>query len=58
MQARILLLMSSNAKERYEHFTQAYPDVLQREPQRMILSYLGITPGALSRFLKAAARGE
>ena len=41
--------MSSNAKERYEHFITTYPNVTQRVPLKMIASYLGITPEALSR---------
>ncbi len=49
MQNRILMLMSSNAKERYEHFIKTYPDITQRVPLKMVASYLGITPEALSR---------
>ncbi|MEM7575476.1 MAG: Crp/Fnr family transcriptional regulator [Bacteroidota bacterium] len=56
MQVRILLLMSSSARERYEHFLQTYPDIIQRVPQRMIASYLGITPEALSRVRKGMFR--
>jgi CRP-like cAMP-binding protein len=44
--------MSSNAIERYEHFIEGYPDITQRVPQRMIASYLGMTPEALSRARK------
>lgn len=49
LQTRILMLLSSNALERYEHFIDTYPDIVQRVPQRMIASYLGITPEALSK---------
>jgi CRP-like cAMP-binding protein len=52
LQSRIIKLMSSNALERYEHFIGTYPDITQRVPQRMIASYLGITPEALSRVRK------
>lgn len=55
MQSRILMLMSSSAKTRYEHFTETYPDILRRVPQRMVASYLGITPEALSRVRKEAS---
>jgi len=48
LQKRILMLISSNAIERYEHFVQEYPDIAQRVPQRMIASYLGVTPETLS----------
>lgn len=49
LQKRIILLMSATAIERYEHFIATYPDIVQRVPQRMIASYLGITPEALSK---------
>ena len=49
LQRRTLMLMSASALERYEHFEATYPDILQRVPQRMIASYLGITPEALSK---------
>jgi CRP-like cAMP-binding protein len=48
LQRRIIMLMSATAIERYEHFIQTYPDIVQRVPQKMIASYLGITPEALS----------
>lgn len=48
LQQRIILLMSASAIERYEHFITTYPDIVQRVPQKMIASYLGITPEALS----------
>jgi hypothetical protein len=40
--------MRASAIERYEHFIETYPDIVQRVPQKMIASYLGITPEALS----------
>lgn len=48
LQERIIMLMSATAIERYEHFVATYPAIVQRVPQRMIASYLGITPEALS----------
>lgn len=48
LQTRIIMLQSSSAIERYEHFLQSYPDIVQRVPQRMIASYLGVTPETLS----------
>ena len=48
LQKRVILLMSANAKQRYEHFIETYPQLLNRVPQKMIASYLGITPEALS----------
>ncbi|RNC86161.1 MAG: Crp/Fnr family transcriptional regulator [Balneola sp.] len=49
LQERVIMLMSSSAIERYEHFVKTYPEIVQRVPQRMIASYLGITPEALSK---------
>ena len=43
------MLMSATAMERYAHFMEAYPDITQRVPQKMIASYLGISPEALNR---------
>ena len=48
LQKRVILLMSSSAIERYQHFTETYPNITQRVPQRMIASYLGVTPETLS----------
>lgn len=49
LQKRIIMLMSSSAIERYDHFVATYPAITQRVPQKMIASYLGITPEALSK---------
>ncbi|MEO0625393.1 MAG: Crp/Fnr family transcriptional regulator [Bacteroidota bacterium] len=48
LQNRILMLISSNALERYDHFVETYPNILQRVPQKMIASFLGMTPETLS----------
>jgi CRP-like cAMP-binding protein len=53
LQKRIIMLMSSTAIERYQHFIETYPQIVQRVPQRMIASYLGITPEALSKVKRA-----
>lgn len=52
LQKRVIMLMSSSALERYEHFVETYTDIVQRVPQRLIASYLGISPEALSRVRK------
>ncbi len=49
LEKRVRMLMSATALERYEHFLETYPQIVQRVPQRMIASYLGITPEALSK---------
>ena len=48
LQKRIIMLISTPALDRYEHFINAYPDIVQRVPQRMVASFLGITSEALS----------
>lgn len=48
LQKRVIMLMCASALERYEHFLASYPEIVQRVPQKMIASYLGITPEALS----------
>lgn len=49
LQTRIIMLMTAPAIERYDHFVETYPEISQRIPQKMIASYLGITPEALSK---------
>lgn len=48
LQERVIMLMSATAQQRYEHFLKTYPQLTQRVPLKMIASYLGITPEALS----------
>lgn len=49
LQKRVIMLMSASALERYQDFVETYPSIVERIPQRMIASYLGITPEALSK---------
>jgi CRP-like cAMP-binding protein len=49
---RIASLMSMDATERYQHLIREHPLIVQRLPNKIIASYLGITPESLSR-LKA-----
>ena len=48
LQRRVLMMMSTSALERYEFFLATYPELSHRIPQKLIASYLGITPQALS----------
>lgn len=48
-QKRITSAISFTAKARYEDFAACYPEFLQRFPQHIIASYLGITKDTLSR---------
>lgn len=56
IQRRVIMLMSFSAKQRYEHFLETYPQIVNRVPQLMIASYLGITPEALSKIRGDMAR--
>lgn len=56
LQERILMLMSASALKRYHHFEITYPQIIDRVPQKMIASYLGITPQALSKIRSAWAK--
>lgn len=49
MQKRLTSIISLPLEERYKHFTTTYPDIVQRVPQHMIASYMGLTPETLSR---------
>jgi CRP-like cAMP-binding protein len=50
LQRRILSLLNSNAKERYEQLLASYPNLFQRVPKTLIASYLGVSRETLSRF--------
>jgi CRP-like cAMP-binding protein len=52
---RVYALIGTSARQRYEEFIKAYPDLTQRVPQWMIASYLGITPESLSRVCREVA---
>ena len=56
LQRRVIMLMSSFTKDRYNSFLSTYPKLPNRVPQRMIASYLGITPQALSTIRGDIAR--
>jgi len=51
-QKRMQSAMSYTAEERYEDLISNYPQFLQRFPQNMIASYLGLSPETLSRLKK------
>lgn len=51
-QSRIHTFISGSAEEKYLSFLEKFPHLVQRVPQSMIASYLGITPETLSRIRK------
>ena len=56
-QKRIVSALSYSAEEKYNHFIETYSQIVQRVPQYMIASYLGITPETLSRLRAKSAKG-
>lgn len=48
-QKRILSLLSTSAKERYEQMLQQYPSLMQRVNKTLLASYLGVSRETLSR---------
>jgi len=48
--------ISLSAEERYAELVQTYPEFLQRFPQHLIASYLGISRETLSRLRSQAAK--
>lgn len=54
-QKRLLESLSETAEEKYNRFIETYPECVQRVPQHMIASYLGITRETLSRIRKHIA---
>lgn len=56
MQRRLTSIISSPSEERFESFNAIYPDIVQRVPQHMIASYMGLTPETLSRVRKKMIR--
>jgi CRP-like cAMP-binding protein len=45
-------MVTLSTEERYNKLLDKYPDIVQRVPQHMIASYLGLTPETLSRAKK------
>ena len=57
-QKRLMQSLVESAEEKYLRFIETYPDCLQRLPQHMIASYLGISRETLSRTRKQMAGGK
>lgn len=51
-QKRLLQSHTETAEEKYFQFTKTYPECVQRVPQHMIASYLGVSRETLSRLRK------
>ena len=49
LQKRTLNMISLSLDDRYKAFMEFYPNIVQRVPQHMIASYMGLSPETLSR---------
>jgi len=49
LQKRMTNMISLPLEERYTAFTQMHQNIFQRVPQHMIASFMGLSPGTLSR---------
>lgn len=58
MQRRITDLISLTPEKRYTDFIAAYPNFVQRVPQHMIASFIGLTPETLSRIRRKIANNK
>lgn len=58
MQYRIAKTTSEGAEHRYREFSKLHPHFIQRIPQYLIASYLGIAPQSLSRIRNEIAHKE
>ena len=56
LQYRLARTNSMDAASRYEEFSALHPNFIQRIPQYLIASYLGIKPQSLSRIRKEITR--
>ena len=52
MHRRVVSTISTTAEDKYLRMVKQYPDLIQRVPQHMIASYLGLKPETLSRIRK------
>jgi len=52
LQKRLTNMFTLSAEEKYLKLLNIYPDIMQRVPQHMIASYLGLKPETLSRVRK------
>jgi CRP-like cAMP-binding protein len=54
-QKRLLQSLAETAEEKYKRFLATYPECVQRVPQHMVASYIGVSRETLSRVRKQSA---
>jgi CRP-like cAMP-binding protein len=55
---RLVDNLSLTARQRYEQFCQIYPSLINDIPQKLIASYIGVTPEFLSKMRSDMLRGK
>lgn len=58
LEKRMTSVISLSLEERYKELTENYPNIIQRLPQHMIASYMGLTPETLSRVRKRISHNK
>ena len=48
-QQRVMDNLSLSAEDRFEKFSQKYPSLMQKVPQKQIASFIGVTPEFFSK---------
>jgi CRP-like cAMP-binding protein len=57
-QQRVVDNLSLSAEERYEHFCEKYPSLVQSLPQKEIAAYIGVTPEFFSKMRSRLLKGR
>lgn len=55
---RLIDNLSLTARQRYQHFCETYPSLVHDIPQKLIASYIGVTPEFLSKMRSEWLRGH
>ncbi len=58
LQKRLTSIISLPLDEQYKALIATYPNIIQRVPQHMIASFMGLTPETLSRVRKKISRDK
>lgn len=58
LEGRIHANITLSTEEKYYQFLEQHPQLIQRIPQHMIASYIGVSPETLSRVRSNSAKGK
>lgn len=56
LERRMNSVLSLSLEERYRELTERHPNIVQRVPQHMMASYMGLSPETLSRIRKRISK--